>query len=109
MQKRINGVSECARFEQHYSSTYLSKPKPTYEKHQKGIFLKKERRENLNLLNEGNPWPLNDGLSPGGKGEICGRGNDEGGKGTCGLGPGNIEYVSYPVRLPSLLFPSMAA
>ena len=74
-------------------------------------FRAKERRENSNihLLNEGNPWPLNDGLSPGGKGEICGRGNDEGGKGTCGLGPGNIEYVSYPVRLPSLLFPSMAA
>ena len=63
----------------------------------------------MNLLNVGKPWPLNDGLSPGGKGEICGKGKEEGGKGTCGLGPGNMEYVSYPVRLPSLLFPSMAA
>ena len=35
--------------------------------------------------------PLKVGLRPGGKGEICGRGKDEGGKGTCGRGPGNIE------------------
>ena len=31
VQNRINGVSECARFEQHYSSRYILKykPKPT--------------------------------------------------------------------------------
>ena len=88
--------------------TYLSITKANQRL---AIFLeeKKGGKIQIHLLNEGNPWPLNDGLSPGGKGEICGRGNDEGGKGTCGLGPGNIEYVSYPVRLPSLLFPSMAA
>lgn len=60
-------------------------------------------------LKNGEPCPLNEGRRPGGNGEICGKGNEEGGNGTCGLGPGNMEYVSYPVRLPSRLFPSMAA
>ena len=38
----------------------------------------------------GNPVPLNEGLNPGGIGEICGNGKDDGGKGMCGLGPGNM-------------------
>ena len=39
----------------------------------------------------GEPPLKAEGLSPGGKGEICGRGNEDGGSGTCGLGPGNME------------------
>lgn len=35
--------------------------------------------------------PLNEGRRPGGKGEICGNGREEGGRGTCGRGPGNME------------------
>ena len=35
--------------------------------------------------------PLVDGLKPGGSGEIWGIGSEEGGSGTCGLGPGNME------------------
>ena len=35
--------------------------------------------------------PLDDGLKPGGSGEIWGIGSEEGGSGTCGLGPGNME------------------
>lgn len=38
----------------------------------------------------GNPVPLNEGRNPGGRGDICGNGKDEGGRGICGRGPGNM-------------------
>ena len=38
----------------------------------------------------GNPVPLKEGLNPGGTGDICGNGKDEGGSGKFGRGPGNI-------------------
>ena len=46
----------------------------------------------LNLLKifPGNPVPLNEGRKPGGNGDICGIGKEEGGKGIIGRGPGNI-------------------
>ena len=46
----------------------------------------------LNLLKifPGNPVPLNEGRNPGGRGDICGNGKDEGGRGICGRGPGNM-------------------
>ena len=38
----------------------------------------------------GNPVPLNEGLNPGGIGDICGNGKDDGGSGKFGRGPGNM-------------------
>lgn len=38
----------------------------------------------------GNPVPLNEGLNPGGSGDICGNGKADGGRGIWGRGPGNM-------------------
>ena len=63
---------------------------PTYKKCAAGL---KTEKKDLNLRRDpGKPGkPLDDGLKPGGNGEIWGIGSEEGGSGTCGLGPGNME------------------
>jgi hypothetical protein len=54
--------------------------------HQSSVSINNLRRD------PGKPGkPLDDGLKPGGSGEIWGIGSEEGGSGTCGLGPGNME------------------
>ena len=55
-------------------------------------YQKYRNSHHVNLLRRfpGNPAPLKEGLNPGGNGEICGSGNDDGGSGICGLGPGNM-------------------
>ena len=63
---------------------------PLEAAHQSGVAINKL----LNNLRRdpGKPGkPLDDGLKPGGSGEIWGNGSEEGGSGTCGLGPGNME------------------